>query len=331
MIHPYPLLMNPYYRHGDETPWGGSALRDALGKDIPDDRTGESLEVSALSGLTSVVTNGELAGLGLDAVLARWGANLTGREEESFPLLLKLLDAREMLSVQVHPGDEYAARRHGKRGKTEAWVVLDAPRGAKLVYGLLPESAPLDQLVRENRLDEALRWIEVAPGDVLYIPHGMVHALGGGLLIYEIQQSSDVTYRLWDWGRGRRLDIEDAQAVARTDRVLEKLPGATYLCRGGSRTVYICDANFELTRLNVSGRMPLEAGVMRMITPLGPCRLGWPEGELRLNPAQTALIPAALEGVWIEGRLPVLMSTLPDPAALRAELGYRAERVAGLE
>ena len=111
----YPLLMSPYFRHGEQTPWGGSQLKQLFGKASPDDRTGESLEVSALSGMNSVVQNGELAGVSLSKVIELWGEGLTGMKDNSvFPLLLKLLDAREMLSVQVHPGDEYAMANEGK-------------------------------------------------------------------------------------------------------------------------------------------------------------------------------------------------------------------------
>lgn len=333
----YPLKMTPYFRHGAQTPWGGRALRDAFGKDIPDETTGESLEISALPGAASVVANGELAGLALDEAFARLGRDLTGLDEEKgFPLLLKLLDANEMLSVQVHPNDEYAGAHHGKRGKSEAWVVLAAPRGAKLVYGLKPLEEPLQKIVAGGGLEGALNWLEVQPGDVLYIPHGLLHALGGGVLVYEIQQASDVTYRFWDWGRvdragrPRELHVERALDVARPGLLPGKVAGATLLCAGGSRTAYISDENFELWRLNAAGKMPLEAGRMLFLTPLVPCRLGWPGGEMALNAGESALVPAALAGVYVAGRGPVLMSTTPDAEKLRAQLGYRAENVAGL-
>jgi len=333
----YPLKMIPYFRHGEETPWGGRALNDYFGKDINDDRTGESLEISALPGRESVVANGELAGVSLNKVIDMWGKDLTG-DVEGFPLLLKLLDAREMLSVQVHPDDTYAGEHEGgKLGKTEAWLVIAAERGAKLVYGVKPDtSEELRALVEAGQLEDNLRWVSVQPGDVLYIPHGCVHALGGGLVIYEIQQSSDVTYRFWDWGRvgkdgkPRALHTEDALAVSRPSLKLDKLPGATLITTGGSRTAYISDANFELWRLNVAGDMPLESGRMLLLTSLGEAEVKWDGGSFTLNPGDSCLVPAALEGVTISGRTAVMCATTPDRAALRDALGYRAELVAGL-
>ena len=335
----YPLRMEPYYRHGEMTPWGGSALRDRFGKQIPDDRTGESLEISAFAPTPSRVINGEHAGKPLPEVVSLWGEALTGlSDREEFPLMLKLIDARDMLSLQVHPGDEYAGiHEGGKKGKTEAWVILDAPHGAELVYGVCCDKEALRRAIEQNELEKALRYIKVAPGDVLYMPHGMVHALGSSIIIYEIQQSSDVTYRFWDWGRvgadgkPRELHMEKAFDVTNCDLPAHKLPGATLLSEGGSQTAFISDENFELWRLNVAGKMPLEAGRMRFLTPLGPCALYWGDGErMDLQPLQSVLVPAALDGVYVEGRLPVLMSTTPDQAALREKLAYRAGAVAGL-
>jgi len=171
---------------------------------------------------------------------------------------------------------------------------------------------------------------------VLYIPAGTVHALGGGIQCYEVQQSSDVTYRFWDWGRvgkdgkARELHTEKALDVTNASTVLPKCEGATVLCKGGSVTYYIADTNFELARLNVSGKMPLIPGRMHMITPMGPCKIAWPEGEIDVMPMTTVLIPAALEGVTIEGNVKALMSSPSDREYLKNELGYRAENVAGL-
>ncbi len=197
-------------------------------------------------------------------------------------------------------------------------------------------SEELRAQVEAGKLEENLRWVSVQPGDVLYIPHGCVHALGGGLVIYEIQQSSDVTYRFWDWGRvgkdgkPRALHTADALAVSRPGLKLDKLPGATLITTGGSRTAYISDANFELWRLNVAGDMPLESGRMLLLTSLGEAEVKWDGGSFPLNPGESCLVPAALEGVTISGRAAVMCATTPDRPALREALGYRAELVAGL-
>ncbi len=332
----YVFRMAPKYRYGEMTPWGGDNLRLLFGKDAPEDRVGESLEVSDLKGLESVILNGEYAGKTLADALEDDYRGITGTDAKPFPLLLKLLDARDTLSVQVHPGDEYALSNDGKLGKTEAWMVLNAEPGSRIAYGLEPTDMPLEQIVDEGRFEEALHWVYPRPGEVYYIPHGCVHALGGGVMVYEIQQSSDATYRFWDWGRvgkdgkPRELHLKKALDVTRADLHLDKIAGATVLREGGSITHYICDDNFALMRLNVCGKMPLEFSYMAFVTPTEECEIGWDGGSVTLNPFETALIPASCQGAYIKGRLTALCSSLPEKEKLRAELGYRAENVAGL-
>lgn len=332
----YPLLMAPSFRHGAETPWGGHMLRDALMKDAPEDGTGESLEISALEGHESLVANGEHAGKPLTRMVELWGEALTGAAG-GFPLLLKLLDPVMPLSVQVHPDDAYAAaNENGKLGKTEAWIILNAEPGSRIIYGVDTQGEDLGKIVEEGRLKDCLRWQSVRPGDVYYIPGGMVHALCEGVLAYEIQQSSDLTYRFWDWdrvdehGNSRELHLEKALAVCKPELRLEKIEGTTVLCKGGSRTYYISDSHFELCRLNLAGTMPLESGRMLFLTPLTPCELRWGEESMELKAFDSVLVPAGLVGVSLVGETKVLMSSLPDREALKAELGYRAENVAGL-
>lgn len=331
----YPLLMAPSFRHGEETPWGGHMLRDTLMKDAPEDMTGESLEISALPGHESMVANGEHAGKSLGRMVELWGEDLTGVKGE-LPLLLKLLDTQLPLSVQVHPGDAYAAEHEGKRGKTEAWIILNAEPGAKIVYGIDTRGESLEKIVTEGHIEDYLRWKTVRPGEVYYIPSGMLHALGEGVLCYEIQQSSDVTYRFYDWGRmglngqPRELHVQKGLDVLRPELNLDVIEGTTALCKGGSRTYYISDTNFELCRLNLSGTMPLESGRMLFLTPMSECALRWDDGEMTLNPFDSVLVPAALQGVALTGETKVLMSSLPDRQRLIEELGYRAENVAGL-
>jgi mannose-6-phosphate isomerase len=330
--------MAPFFRSGEETPWGGDMLRDAFMKDAPE-QTGESLEVSALPGRESMVRNGAHAGKSLARMVELWGEELTGKIEGEFPLLLKLIDAKDNLSVQVHPGDEYAgANEGGKLGKTEAWIILNCEEGAKMAYGVNAEGKTLSEIFEQGgeAIEAAINWVNVRPGDVYYIPNGMVHAIGAGIQIYEIQQSSDVTYRFWDWGRvgkdgqPRELHTERAVEVSDAERKLSKIEGTTVLCKGGSRTYYISEEHFELCRLNVSGKMPLESGRMLFLTPMSPCTLRWGDESLELAPFDSVVVPAALEGAVLEGNTKVLMSSLPNQEALRAELGYRASNVAGL-
>ena len=330
------FVMEPRYRFGEMTPWGGDNLRLLFGKDAPADRVGESLEVSALEGLESIIINGEYAGMTLADALRDDYEAVTGTDKAPFPLLLKLLDAKDTLSVQVHPGDEYAIKNDGKLGKTEAWMVLAAEPGSRIAYGLKPSEKSLKQIVEDGEIEDNLRWVYPHPGEVYYIPHGCVHALGGGVMVYEIQQSSDATYRFWDWGRvgkdgkPRQLHTQKALDVTRPELNLDKVAGATVLTHGGSITHYICDDNFALMRLNVAGSMPLDFKYMAFVTPLDECKIVWGGGKVTLRPFQTALIPACVNDARIEGHLTALCSSLPEKQKLREELSYRAENVAGL-
>lgn len=304
----YPLKMKPYFRHGSETPWGGGKLRELFNKDIPDDMTGESLEISALPGRESVIVNGELSGKTLTEAADVMGAELLGEFKE-FPLLLKLLDAKERLSVQVHPDDEYAARVEGKRGKTEAWYILNADPGAKLVFGVKAKSSEkLRQIVASGHIEDTLNWIDVRPGDCLYIQSGTVHAIGGGIVLYEIQQSSDVTYRMWDWGRPREIHTQKALDVTRCDIVTRPVEPQTTEVMGGERISLIDGDFFKFTRLNVMGRMPVEADSFALITALGEGAIEYDGGSVLVHNGESVLIPAAMHDFMVSGHLTVLMS-----------------------
>ncbi|MEG2702104.1 MAG: type I phosphomannose isomerase catalytic subunit, partial [Clostridia bacterium] len=187
-----PIRMCPAYRYGEMTPWGGDGLRRVYHKRIPDERTGEALEISAIPKLESTTVVGET----LTQLISRDSKRLTGlKAGESFPLLLKLLAAREPLSVQVHPNDAYASEHEGKLGKSEAWVILNAEKGASILYGIRDGVTVAQMRQALNAGEDIAPMIECVPvqaGDVFYMPSGMVHAIGGGIVLYEIQQSSDV-------------------------------------------------------------------------------------------------------------------------------------------
>ena len=314
MTDVYPLVMKPSFRCGGSTPWGGRALKDKFGKNTPDEMTGESLEISALPGHESRVSNGAYAGKSLGEVFALWGERLTGTQGKEFPLVLKLLDARQCLSVQVHPDDAYAAVHEGKAGKSEAWYILDAVPGARLVYGIDAKGEDLGEIVESGRLEERLHWVEAHPGDVFYIPSGMIHALGPGIQCYEIQQSSDVTYRFWDWnrrgrdGRPRELHLRQALAVSRPDSVPAQEARTETGCAGGTSVLLVNDPHFRLYAVDLDGTFSLLPGRMQFVTPAAACTLRWEGGSLELAPWQSALVPAGIGPAEVSGSGRVLLS-----------------------
>lgn len=310
----YPLMMEPSFRCGQSTPWGGRALREKYGKNTPEEVTGESLEISALPGHESRVTNGVYRGKNLGEVFGMLGDQLTGKKEEAFPLMLKLLDARQCLSVQVHPDDAYAMSHEGKAGKSEAWYILDAEPGARLVYGIDTEGEELRSIVEKGELEEHLHWVEVHPGDVFHIPSGTIHALGPGIQCYEIQQSSDVTYRFWDWnrvgkdGRPRELHLRQALDVSKTDRKPETAEKQQANRAGGDAVLLVDDPHFQLYAVDLKGSRTLTSGRMRFLTPMAACTLRWGDNSAELAPYQSALIPAGMDSVEIIGSGQVLMA-----------------------
>ena len=208
------LTLEPQYR---ERVWGGHRLHPS----------GPPVGEAWLAYGESVVAAGPLAGRTLAQLDARFGAELVGsavasRHADRWPLLIKLLDCADWLSIQVHPNDEQARRLAGpdQAGKTEAWFILDADPGACILLGVKPgvDAHDLRSAIREGRVGDVAAEVEPRVGEALLIPAGTIHALGPGLLLYEIQQQSDITYRAYDWGRspsaGRSLHIEESIAVA---------------------------------------------------------------------------------------------------------------------
>jgi mannose-6-phosphate isomerase len=202
----YPLKFTPIFK---DKIWGGTKIKSILNKDFGSlPNCGESWELSGVEGNVSVVSNGYLAGNTLEELLEVYMGDLTGEvvyEDfgNEFPLLVKFIDANDDLSIQVHPNDEMAAERHHSYGKTEMWYVLQADKGSKLQSGF---NQPVDQekyleKLENVELTDILNFEEVTAGDVFFIPAGRVHAIGKGILLAEIQQTSDITYRIYDYDR----------------------------------------------------------------------------------------------------------------------------------
>lgn len=218
MSQPYPLLCVP---HCQPRIWGGRRLAELYGKQLPgDEPIGETWEVADLPEGSSTIAHGPLAGQPLGAAVAAWGADLVGTAWPAgqFPLLVKLLDARCDLSVQVHPADEDCARWFpDHHGKDESWLVLATDPGGAILHGVTGEVTweQLEQAFRDGTVYDLLRRVEVAPGDFARVAPGTIHALQSGVVVLEIQQPSDSTFRLYDYGRGRELHLAQARRVVR--------------------------------------------------------------------------------------------------------------------
>lgn len=211
----YPMTFKPILK---EVIWGGAEICPFKGLQPVQEGIGESWELSHVDGNYSVVDNGELKGKTLDELIRTYGKELLGEEVIErfgtvFPLLIKFIDARDDLSIQVHPDDELAKKRHNSFGKTEMWYVIDAKKGAGLYSGFSKQIDAEEYVkrVEDNTIMDVLQRYEVSPGDVFFLPAGRVHAIGAGCFIAEIQQTSNITYRIYDYdrkdanGKGREL------------------------------------------------------------------------------------------------------------------------------
>ena len=218
----YPLKFEPILK---VKIWGGTKLKKLFNKITDSDKLGESWEISGFETEESVVKNGFLAGNTLSELIEIYMGELVGDKifDEfglTFPLLFKLIDANENLSIQVHPGDEVAAERHNSYGKTEMWYVIDADPGAELIIGFTHDCSHDEYLIalENNIVENLLQKVPVKKGDVLYIPAGLVHAIGKGIVVAEIQQSSDITYRIYDYNR---TDDQGNERELHTDLALD--------------------------------------------------------------------------------------------------------------
>ena len=308
--------------------WGGRRL-EQLGRRLPPDvPIGESWDVDD----ASRVSNGPLAGHTLAELVPQLQATLVGRrvwdrEGGWFPLLLKLIDATQALSVQVHPDDDYAHAQGEPRGKTECWYVLDAAPGSELIHGMkVPaDRAMLEQAIRENRLDEYLQHVPMVRGATIFVPAGTVHALCAGL-VYEIQQRSDTTYRLYDWGRmgldgkpralhiAPSLDVLDYTLWPKHTAVPVPIPGELdrfYLAasRSFALELWIMPAT---TRWEVD---PESFNLLTVVEGALTVRYGeYGEEQITLAYGETALIPAELGFTVLDPspQCKVLRAYVPD-------------------
>jgi mannose-6-phosphate isomerase len=319
----YPLHFRPILR---SYLWGGRRLGTSLGKPLPaDDVWAESWEIADHGADQSVVEFGPLAGTTLHELVGGYGRELLGRHhpQRQFPLLLKFLDGAQTLSVQVHPNDAQAARLSPPdAGKTEAWLVVEAEPGSVIYAGLKPgvDRKQLQAAIRQGTCEECLNSFPASPGDCVFLSAGTVHALGAGILVAEVQQSSDTTFRLFDWnrlgpdGQPRALHVEQGLGVIDFNRgpIMPQRPQATD--RPQVSRLVECD-KFVWDRFDFDS--PLTVGGddrCHILTVLqGAVRIEGDPGDSPLSCGGTVLLPAAVGQVQLapQGRATMLDACLP--------------------
>lgn len=318
----YPLLLRPVFK---ERVWGGRGLEAFFPDSLPPGPIGEAWVLAEHDHGTNVVVNGPLTGCSLSDVRRDYGAALLGIRATHepggrCPILMKLLDARDDLSVQVHPHDGYEGLAPGELGKTEMWLVLDAEPGAEIVLGLKEgiDAASFRGMIHAGRVRDCLQHLPVRPGDVFYVPAGTVHALGKGTLVAEVQQSSDTVYRLYDYdrlgvdGKPRELHINHALKVARYDTQQAHFrPEAP---TANQWQVLIENPYFIVERGLCGGVWPQHTNLgsfEALLVYEGQGSLAWVKGREELRKGQTVLVPAGLGAYTIEGGLEVLRARVP--------------------
>lgn len=308
----YPLTFKPILK---KVIWGGSDICPFKGISPVQEGIGESWELSHVEGDYSIVADGELANKSLDDLIKSYGKDLLGehvieRFGTRFPLLIKFIDARDNLSIQVHPNDELAKERHNSFGKTEMWYVIKASKDAMLYSGFSKQSDPEDYVkrVKENTIMDALQRYDVQEGDVFFLPAGRVHAIGSGCFIAEIQQTSNITYRIYDYNRkdknGNTRELHTELAKDAIDYTLYPDYRTHYKAHSNA-TVNLADCKYFTTNL-----IDMDAMMTRDFSNLDSfvvyiCMEGNAtitdnnNQSVTVHQGQTVLIPANTESVTI--------------------------------
>lgn len=302
--------------------WGGNEMVAFKGLPPCDEPIGESWELSGVAGRETVVAEGPDKGLTLTELVQRYGAQLVGEDVFSrfgteFPLLIKLIDARRDLSVQVHPDDELAKKLHGCEGKTEMWYILKADEGAKVYAGFNRPMSPeeYDARVEDGSILDVIAAKDCKPGAAFFIPAGQIHCLGAGNMLVEIQQTSDITYRVWDYGRRdangnlRQLHTQQAREALNYNVVDS---GVNYgpVTDSGVTTVVQCP-KFTVQHIGIDGGftwdLPGNHSFVALVCIDGEVTVTVEDIEpVKLRQGETALVPAIAAAIAFEGKARLL-------------------------
>ena len=320
----YPLKFNPILK---SMIWGGEKMRQYKAIDTDQKNIGESWELSGVPGNESVVSNGEFAGRTISELIKEYGPALLGRKVhetygENFPLLIKFIDARDDLSIQVHPDDAMAQSVHGQPfGKTEMWYVVSADKDAHLMSGLSAEITPEEYVsrVENNTITDVLSDYKVQSGDVFFLPAGRIHSIGKGCFIAEIQQTSDLTYRIYDFGRlgldGNPRELHTELAKDAIDYSVSEDYRTAYTAAQNEETQLVECEYFKTNLLDLTEPLSVDVkskdSFMIVICLEGQGEMKDSEGNVvALKQGETVLVPAVTDQMTFlpQARLKVLLS-----------------------
>lgn len=311
----YPLKFTPILK---TKIWGGEKLHALLGKEKIGNKIGESWEISGVDGDFSVVGNGFLKGENLKDLILKYKEKLVGksiydRYKENFPLLVKFIDAKENLSVQVHPDDELASKRHDTLGKTEMWYIVQADSEAKIITGFHKGISKEDYLshLKSDSLEEILNKEVVESGDAFFIKAGLIHAIGAGVLLAEIQETSDITYRIYDYNRegidGEQRELHTQLALDSIDYKNNDDYKIRYSLKENNLNSLV-DCSYFTTQLlhlkeNYTFKLPINNDCFVILMCVeGSARIKYEEGKGKVSVGESILIPANLREITISSK-----------------------------
>lgn len=309
-----PLFLKPVFQ---EKIWGGSRLRTVFGFDIPNDKIGEDWAISAHPHGVSVVENGPFKGWKLDDLWKEHKELFDHPTEPVFPLLIKILDAEDDLSVQVHPDDAYGMAHEGELGKTECWYIIDAEPGAEIIYGHHAKTREeLAEMIQDSRWDDLLKKVPVKKGDFFYVPSGTIHAIGKGIMILETQQSSDTTYRVYDYdrkddqGNTRELHIQQSVDVTTVPAKAPELQIKEIRQGNSSIVTYVETEFFNVYEWDIKGitsfKKQAPYTLMTVIDGAGELVIG--NQTYSLEKGTSAILPSDITEWKVQGELSIIAS-----------------------
>lgn len=308
----YPLKFYPIYF---EKIWGGRDLKE-LKNDLPAGIIGESWEISCHKNGSSIILNGIYKGLTLKELIESYKDKILGKNGSlEFPLLLKFISSKESLSIQVHPGDSYAKLKENDNGKTEAWYVISAQEESNLVLGTKNcTKEEFIKAIKHGEVDRCLNTVKVKAGDIFYIESGLIHAIGPNVLLFEVQQSSDITYRVYDYNRGRELQLEKALEVIDFNLQSPKLEGSVEENKYYKKVKFISCKYFNLEECRVFSELDEDTENERFLlyTCLeGQGKIVYSQGEELIIKGESVLIPSSLGQFKIKGELKLIKTYVP--------------------